>query len=428
MDVLKLMYHDRPEALTHSRWLRVAASSGSADDSDGSGSGSGSGSDGSEVCRLMKMFMLADQFQMPIRCVKHIVSDLTASIGEYGLCAEDVEMWYGGMSNLWDHPHLSHLHGLFDDDLIKLLSKELDKGKGKGKGGCDEDSALKLKLMLTAFCNVPKVACSERLVRLFVKAPLDAVLLWAESDLLVVHSENCVVYMLDRWACENKPSPKDADSMCLKVRMAHLSPTYLTYVLPSLGWSGPMQSGAKILTLYRLLHEPAQPAYELWALKDLEKAWTRPPRMSMSVSASSDDIKASTEWTVPARQLRLLASSGMSFSILSPSFYVNGVMFCIAAHLKPAITSGHTCMTFGISLRILQPRSALVYSIKANITCGSDIRGTAITRNICTFARSSQVGFSDFAKRSAATLDEIIAPFIDAEGGLRIVATDVSFA
>jgi len=148
--------------------------------------------------------------------------------------------------------------------------------------------------------------------------------------------------------------------------------------------------------------------------------------MSMSTSASSDDINTSTDWTVPARQLRLLASSGMSYSILSPSFYVNGVMFSIAAHLKPAITSGH--MTFGISIRILQPRSALVYSIKANITCGSDIRGTAITRNICTFARSSQVGFTDFAKRSAATLDEIIAPFIDAEGGLRIVATDVSFA
>ena len=61
--------------------------------------------------------------------------------------------------------------------------------------------------LVTLFGDVPAVIVSSTKRRFFTQLPIEAVQCWARSDELRVHSESCVVVLLAAWAAANAPMP-----------------------------------------------------------------------------------------------------------------------------------------------------------------------------------------------------------------------------
>lgn len=94
------------------------------------------------------------------------------------------------------------------------------------------------------FGDVPAVIRDQTLKGQFCSLPFAAVLAWAESGELLVHSENCVVYLLSAWVEaqrmaanqdeDGRPSMEELEQLAHQVRLCHLGPAYLHQILPNL--------------------------------------------------------------------------------------------------------------------------------------------------------------------------------------------------
>lgn len=115
------------------------------------------------------------------------------------------------------------------------------------------------QFVISRYRDVPAVIKSPSLKAQFCNLPFAAVVAWARSDELRVHSENCVVHLLSTWLQAQPTEPSDDDSMdederdqqaaalsrlqCRRasllaeqVRVLHLGRCYQHLALPSAKW------------------------------------------------------------------------------------------------------------------------------------------------------------------------------------------------
>ena len=90
--------------------------------------------------------------------------------------------------------------------------------------------------------DVSAVIQDSQVRQQFCALPFAAVLAWAGSDQLQVHSENCVVHLLITWVATQEGQEGQAvtaaqfQQLAEQVRVLHLGPAYPYSVLPNLDW------------------------------------------------------------------------------------------------------------------------------------------------------------------------------------------------
>lgn len=82
------------------------------------------------------------------------------------------------------------------------------------------------KHVVDVFRNVPEVISSSSHPE-FCALSYEAVVAWLKSDDLVVHSENCVVFLLTAWVNAQTPGVDMLTNLAGGVRFPHLSAMYV---------------------------------------------------------------------------------------------------------------------------------------------------------------------------------------------------------
>ena len=115
----------------------------------------------------------------------------------------------------------------------------------------------------------------------FCALPLAAVKAWVRSDDLVVHSENCVVFLVTAWMnAHPECSAAEQAELARDLRMQGVSPMYKVCILPKLAWFGhclPMFERLNVCSLGYV--EPSEQP-------ELPPAWWAPERTNSGIPTS----------------------------------------------------------------------------------------------------------------------------------------------
>jgi hypothetical protein len=177
----------------------------------------------------------------------------------------------------------------------------------------------------TAFRNVPDVVTQPALLRRFRALPHAAVVAWATSDKLQVHSENDVVYLLSRWVkaqeTAGRPcSDEQLEQLVHAVRLADCGPTYLQIVVPGLDW---FKSGLKHLSTFAIAQTFKDAGHTM--PPDVPEAWTAQCREKLAT------CEAVVEFQLDTKELEVLDDLDEGVIYLG-SVFING--FCMSASLQ----------------------------------------------------------------------------------------------
>ena len=106
--------------------------------------------------------------------------------------------------------------------------------------------------LVDTYGDVPSVIVDEEHRGRFCQLPHAALISWLKADNLRVHSESCVVYLLNSWvmANEDESSPEELRQLALNIRVKQLSHTYLYSILPDLPWFKSCLDGLEDLGSY----------------------------------------------------------------------------------------------------------------------------------------------------------------------------------
>ena len=91
-----------------------------------------------------------------------------------------------------------------------------------------------MTFLFESFGNPLLVVKTYALFDELLELPCNAVLAWIKRDDLKVHSENDLVYLLDKWMEKNKPSHDERDALMKEIKVINLGPAYLIQILPNL--------------------------------------------------------------------------------------------------------------------------------------------------------------------------------------------------
>ena len=116
--------------------------------------------------------------------------------------------------------------------------------KGMPEGGDETDEALAYHAcwyyIAVYFCYPPAIfRDSRKLLRRFCKLPLPALLAWLEEHLLVINSDNEVLFLLTQWVHALKAEPPSGEQLAQlleRMCMRDLGPAYMYLILPNLQW------------------------------------------------------------------------------------------------------------------------------------------------------------------------------------------------
>ena len=222
-------------------------------------------------------------------------------------------------------------------------------------------------------------------------------------------------------------SPEQMKRLACSVRIQHLSPHYLLFVLPHLGW---FQDASVVLALRSLalqstLHPPL-PVLSVPA----PAAWSASKRIRTSLPESAE-----LTWVLGPLELRELEASApiikgcpkpQQVTMLSPdSAYLDGVAYKLSVR-KYVDPKDASKLTFGLLLStdrgLMEPITGSLspgqwhqpLRYLAEVTAGSK----QLILN-CISPRST--GLSDFFDQSGSTLREVVAPYL-VEGRLTLKA------
>lgn len=165
------------------------------------------------------------------------------------------------------------------------------------------------QLVLPLFSDVDLLAGDiDRTVqgRAWVDMPFSALQIWAASDKLFTASENYIVYVLQHFHFwDNEMSSwdwpvSDMQPLAALVRVRHLSPAYLHFVLHEADWFKPKEPLQRLVSAMQDTAATGVPFEEALARKGgsegIPAAWLDPaPRPSASPTACDLDLSISRE-------------------------------------------------------------------------------------------------------------------------------------
>jgi hypothetical protein len=160
---------------------------------------------------------------------------------------------------------------------------------------------------------VPDVVTQPGLLARFCGLPHAAVVAWAKSDSLQVHSENDVVYLLSEWVTAQATAgyPFSADQLkqlVHSVRLADCGPSYPQMIVPELDW---FASGLKHLGAFALAQTFKQAGIEAGSRFTVPDAWwAAKPREKLAT------CEAVAEFQFNAEKLEVLDAAGKRATIL----------------------------------------------------------------------------------------------------------------
>ena len=139
------------------------------------------------------------------------------------------------------------------------------------------------QVLLLIFGDAPSVIRSPHLTAQFESLPHAAVLDWSLQDNLLVHSENCVVYLLSAWVNKHPDiSTKEANQLACNIRVLHLSDAYLHTLLPNLEWMKNFYGMKNLPTLHFIRLGTLSKAHHFHP-----SSWISKPQRKQSSTASS---------------------------------------------------------------------------------------------------------------------------------------------
>jgi hypothetical protein len=265
----------------------------------------------------------------------------------------------------------------------------------------------------SAFRHVPDVVTQPGMLARFCGLPHAAVVAWAKSGSLQVHSENDVVYLLSAWVAAQKTAgcPCSAAQMVQlvhSVRLADCGRTYLQMVVPSLDW---FKSGLKALDKFVMSLE-------------LDKAGmqhTRPPSVPDAWWAAEPrelaTCEAVREFQVKPEKLEVLDAGDAGCrrlgSVFVNGFWMKAFLECRASETVPEVTLGCYTLVDAAKMSKIVPwpeHAAVAFS------CSMQVGEAAMkdTGNYVVTGLDSW-GYPDTLDASAASVTALVAPHL--EGG-----------
>ena len=254
--------------------------------------------------------------------------------------------------------------------------------------------------LYTLFTDLPKVCCDLVSSDNFVSLPYFFVHEWIKRDDLKVHSENDVVYLLDKWVIMNEPSPDQVDALIKEIRVINLGPAYLHQILPNLNWFKTSEL-SKDLSLVLVARDSC--------IFDIKSQITSPSWFSTARTPPGHaSVPMPTTFTLELQEgkLQSLYEGGQVFS---SSHYVNGHLVEGFAEAKE--TQG--LFTLGIGLNILPTRCSCHVPLACTISIDKAGDSPERRRFCAWILMSGQgCGLKDFLKCSRPSMMELIAPWL----------------
>jgi hypothetical protein len=240
----------------------------------------------------------------------------------------------------------------------------------------------------------------------------------SQADDLVVHSENCVLFLLTAWVrgMQNQPcSPQQLEELAHNVRVFHLSLSYLITVLPSLEWfrscSGmerlPRLQAHKTMPTDRCTRSNAQGCEA-----DFPGAWCEPPRAETTRFHTAEiDLDVSPD------ELMSLATGKEHLKL--KTVYVNGFIFHVWAFPLTIAAGGpgsearcSLALAIGVddeamreTLGVWTPVQTAFIEVHLRMPAGDIKARMAMSGGRCSC-------IEDCLGRSCATIEEVVAPYV----------------
>ena len=261
------------------------------------------------------------------------------------------------------------------------------------------------------FGDVPSIITDLEQQRQFYALPYAAVLAWLQSDDLKVHSESCVLFLLTAWVNSKEHpacSPDELKLLAHSLRVAHLSPTYLHYVLPDLKWFQENCSEDAIFlraSFVKSCHIDAP-----CSLLEGPAAWVADKRKGTAMPVSID-----IEWHLVAADFLQLdeAPPRRNFFCPQAKAYLNGVFYTLVVQKFAKAEGGPVTLAVFLHVDVDTMRSVMCFWDTKRQPCFFKAKlhaaGSVLSR-LFNVVISSGLGTVNILRRSGATIAEVVAP------------------
>lgn len=301
--------------------------------------------------------------------------------------------------------------------------------------------------LVRLFGMVPTVIRDKFQKGQFCSLPFAAVLAWAESDDLEVHSENCVVYLLSAWAqartAAQAVTAAELEQLAHTVRVFHLCPTYLHHVLPSLQWFKNCSSMQHLPTLLFFKTYGLNLEDGLESVTVSNVFWEGAPRwMAKPRKCCSPDSSPLLTWVLVPSDVQRLCDGEVLYSPTKQ--YINGFFVKVMVQHHPSKSEPET------TLGVVGHLDVLELAMWTSLGCKPLLSGTPVSTKLQALrikiigpdaATSPEKtlgplflisrpeagrGWRDFLNGCAPTLKQLLAPYLKG-GQLHIEARFEAF-
>ncbi|KAG1653947.1 hypothetical protein FOA52_002844 [Chlamydomonas sp. UWO 241] len=264
----------------------------------------------------------------------------------------------------------------------------------------------------TVFRNVSDVVTQPALLARFCALPHAAVVAWAQSDSLQVHSENEVVYLLSAWVYAQEAagcpcSAEHLEQLVRSVRVADCGPSYLQMIVPALDW---FESGLAHLGKFAVVQAFRNAGVQRFTMPDnVPKAWSAKPRAKLAT------CEAVLEFQVGAEKLKVLGAMGTNLdSVFINGFWMKGDLECAKSETTP------TKLTLECYIHVdaAKMTETVSWPKHASVTYADTVevgKAKAIGPGYSVSDVRQSWGYPDILDASAASVAALVAPHL--EGG-----------
>ena len=266
------------------------------------------------------------------------------------------------------------------------------------------------------FQDLPRVISAPELMDLVLN--MDAKFLFdlIKLDDLIVHSENCVAYLAAAYFQHNALTEFLFDPFFEALRVWHVSPLYLHYVLPAFPtWvdDEDFEPDSLILGDLKIMASLKANKVDLFDWTG-HASWIAPPRTGTLSSAIC------TSWTFAEDQIQALLGDE---EIESKSVYVNGVFVKFVAFVERRAKGA--C---ALSIQMAFDRAAGYFKMKDEVydswVAFMTFTVDGLRRNMSVFL-AHRVGHDVFKGVAEETIEGLIAALRDSEGRITVEISDI---
>ncbi|KAG1672785.1 hypothetical protein FOA52_002773 [Chlamydomonas sp. UWO 241] len=266
----------------------------------------------------------------------------------------------------------------------------------------------------TAFRKVPDVVTQPALLERFLALPHAAVVAWAQSDSLQVHSENEVVYLLSAWvkAQETAGLPCSAEQLELlvhSVRLADCGPSCLQMIVPALDWFKSSRTVLGKFVVSRALETAAMKYSKDTAVPAAWLADTPREKLASCEAVVEFQVNAGRlEWLYAAENNRINLDS-----VCVNGFWMTAFLLSRASDTSPGE------LTLGCHTKIDIAKTTKAVSRSAHVAVAFSLLmkvGKAARRGPTNFiVDANGRGYGDALSASAASVASLVAPHLEGD-------------